>query len=119
EVVQELAAEAKTLGNEGLRVIVDYDDFIIRPLQKFVNHLTDPRWTSPDHHLHVLMAFNSTTFRGEEASLAELERKIRTLDLSDALDTFSSTVALSHTEISDKNLLPDFAPSGVTDAALK
>ncbi|TMI46195.1 hypothetical protein E6H22_07475 [Candidatus Bathyarchaeota archaeon] len=119
EVVQELAAEAKTLGNEGLRVIVDYDDFIIRPLQKFVNHLTDPRWTSPDHHLHVLMAFNSTTFRGEEASLAELERKIRTLDLSEALDTFSSTVGLSHDEISGRKLLLEFDPQGDYERVFK
>src|SRR5437867_1936838 len=118
-VVQELADEAKTLGNEGLRVIVDYDDFIIRPLQKFVNHLTDPRWTSPDHHLHVLMAFNSTTFRGEEASLAELERKIRTLDLSEALDTFSSTVGLSHDEISGRKLLLEFDPQGDYERVFK
>src|SRR5947199_574325 len=60
EFVEELDDDAKKLVNEGLRVVLDYDDFIIRPLQKFVNHLTDPRWTSPDHHLHVLMAFNST-----------------------------------------------------------
>ncbi|OLB45128.1 hypothetical protein AUH73_06085 [archaeon 13_1_40CM_4_53_4] len=119
EVVQELAAEAKTLGNEGLRVILDYDDFIIRPLQKFVNHLTDPRWTSPDHHLHVLMGFNSTTFRGEEASLAELERKIRTLDLSEALDTFSSTVGLSHDEISGRKLLLEFDPQGDYERVFK
>src|SRR6266849_5889875 len=70
QVVQELATEAKTLGNEGLRVVLDYDDFVVRPLQKFAKHLRDPRWTSPDHSLHVLMAFNSNAFRGEEASLA-------------------------------------------------
>ncbi|HEX4921569.1 MAG TPA: hypothetical protein VFV92_12620, partial [Candidatus Bathyarchaeia archaeon] len=64
-VIRELASEAKTLGNEGLRVILDYDDFVIRPIQRFVEHLSDPAWTSPDHRLHVLMAFDSSTFKGE------------------------------------------------------
>jgi hypothetical protein len=112
QVVQELAAEAKTLGNEGLRVILDYDDFVVRPFQKFVEHLADPRWTSPNHDLHVLMAFDSTAFRGEEGSLAKLERNIRTLDLSESMDTFSSTVGLSHKEISGRKLLLEFDPQG-------
>ena len=119
EVVQELAAEAKTLGNEGLRVILDYDDFLVRPAQKFVQHLTDSRWTSPDRNLHVLMAFDSNAFRGEEASLAELERKIRTLDLSEATDTFSHTVGLSHEEIAGRKLLLEFDPRGNYDQVFK
>src|SRR5438552_15922116 len=73
EVVQELATEAKTLGNEGLRVVLDYDDFVVRPLQKFVNHMTDSRWTSPEHNLYVLIAFNSNAFRREGAYLGKLE----------------------------------------------
>ena len=112
EVVLELANEAKTLGNEGLRVILDYDEFVVRPLQKFVRHLTDPRWTKLDHSLHVLMAFDSNAFRGEEASLAELERKIRTLDLSEAMNTFSRTVGLSHEAIAGRKLLLEFDPQG-------
>jgi hypothetical protein len=110
QLVQQLAVEAKTLGNDGLRVILDYDDFVVRPLQKFVQHLTDPRWTSADHSLHVLMAFDSTAFRGEEASLAELERKVRTVDLSESRDTFSQTVGLSHEEISGRKLLIESDP---------
>lgn len=109
-VVRELANEARTLGNEGLRVILDYDDFLVRPIRKFVEHLSDPGWTSPDHRLHVLMAFDSATFRGEEASLAELEKKIRTLDLSEAKDTFATIVGLSHNEISGRKLLFEFDP---------
>jgi len=119
ELVKELLLEAKTLGNEGLSVILDYDDFAIRPLQKFVQHLTDPRWTSPDHSLHVLMAFDSTVFRGEEASLAQLERKIRTLDLSESTDTFSSTVGLSHDEISGRKILLEFDPQSDDDRIFK
>jgi hypothetical protein len=119
EVVQELTAEAKTLGNEGLRVVLDYDEFAIRPLQKFVQHLTDPRWTSPDHSLHVLMAFDSNAFRGEEASLAEFERKVRTLDLSEAMDTFSHTVGLSHEEVTGRKLLLEFDPQGNYEQVFK
>jgi len=119
EVVQELATEAKTLGNEGLRVILDYDDFVVRPLQKFVTHLTDSRWTSPDHTLHVLMAFDSNAFRGEEGYLADLEKKIRTLDLSETIDTFSHTVGLSHQEIAGRKLLLEFDPQGDYEPAFK
>jgi DcmR-like sensory protein len=119
EVVQELATEAKTLGNEGLRVILDYDDFVVRPLQKFVTHLTDQRWTSPDHSLHVLMAFDSTAFRGEEGYLADLEKKIRTLDLSETMDTFSHTVGLSHQDIAGRKLLLEFDPQGDYEQVFK
>jgi hypothetical protein len=119
ELTRELLLEAKTLGNEGLSVILDYDEFAIRPLQKFVLHLTDPRWAIPDHSLHVLAAFDSTVFRGEEASLAHLESKIRTLDLSESMDTFSSTVGLSHEEITGKKLLLEFDPQSDHDGILK
>src|SRR2546428_2286140 len=119
ELAKELLAEAKTLGNEGLSVVLDYDEFAVRPLQKFVQHLTDPRWTSPDHSLHVLMAFDSAVFRGEEPSLAQLESKIRTLDLSESMDTFSRTVGLSHEEIAGRKLLLEFDPQGDSDRIFK
>lgn len=119
ELVHQLAIEAKTLGNDGLRVILDYDDFVVRPLQKFVQHLTDPRWTSPDHSLHVLMAFDSTAFRGEEASLAELERKVRTIDLSESRDSFSQSVGLSHEDISGRKLLLESDPQADYERVFK
>lgn len=119
ELAQELLAEAKTLGNEGLSVVLDYDDFAIRPLQKFVQHLTDPRWTSPDHSLHVLMAFESSVFRGEEPWLARLESMIRTLDLSESMDTFSRTVGLPHEQIAGRKLLLEFDPQGDSDRIFK
>jgi hypothetical protein len=119
ELAQELLAEAKTLGNEGLSVVLDYEDFAVRPLKKFVQHLTDPRWTSPDHSLHVLMAFDSAVFRGEEPSLAQLESRIRTLDLSETMDTFSRTVGLSHEEIAGRKLLLEFDPQGDSDRIFK
>ena len=110
ELTQELAMEAKTLGKDGLMVILDYDDFIVRPLQKFVQHLTDSRWATPDHYVHVLMAFSSGAFQGEEASLAQLEAKVRTLDLSESTDVFSRTLGLSHEELSGKKILLEFDP---------
>jgi hypothetical protein len=67
----------------------------------------------------VLMAFNSNAFRGEEASLAQLERKIRTLDLSETTDTFSSMVGLSHEEISGKKLLLEFDPQGDSERVFR
>ncbi len=110
ELTQELATEARTLGKDGLMVILDYDDFVIRPTQKFVQHLTDPRWATPDHYVHVLMAFSTGAFQGEEASLAQLEGKIRTLDLSESADVFSRTLGLSHQELSGKKVLLEFDP---------
>jgi hypothetical protein len=110
ELTKELLLEARTLGNEGLIVVLDYDGFVVRPFHKFVQHLTDPRWMSPDHSLHMLMAFDSTVFRGEEASLAQLENKIRTLDMSESTDVFSQTVGLSHEAILGKKLLLQFDP---------
>jgi hypothetical protein len=69
--------------------------------------------------LRVLMAFNSNAFQGEEAYLAELERKIRTLDLSEAMDTFSQTVGLSHDEIAGRKLLLEFDPQGDFEQVFK
>ncbi len=110
ELTQVLAAEARMLGKDGLMVVLDYDDFVVRPFQKFVQHLTDSRWTTPDHYVHVLMAFSAGAFQGEEPSLAELESKVRTLDLSESSDVFSRTVGLSHPEIAGKKILIEFDP---------
>lgn len=115
EAVQGLLGEAKVLGNDGLRVIIDYDDSIIRPIGKFVQHLTDSRWTSPDHHLHVLMIFDSTAFRGEEAALAKLESQVRTLDLAETKNTFSKAVGVEHDDIAGKKLLIEYDPQGNYD----
>ena len=115
EAVQGLLAEAKVLGNDGLRVVIDYDDSVIRPIGKFVQHLTDSRWTSPDHHLHVLMIFDSTAFRGEEAALAQLEGQVRTLDLAETKNTFSKAVGVEHDDIAGKKLLLEYDPQGNYD----
>jgi len=112
QVVQRLANEARTLGSEGLRVVMDYDYFAARPLRKFVEHLMDVRWTSPDHHLHVLMVLDSAVFRGEEASLAKLESRIRTVDMAESKDTFSQSVGMPREKITGRKLLLQFDPQG-------
>lgn len=110
EMIQVLSSEAKTLGNDGLRVVLDYDDFMIRPANKFVQHLMDAGWTTPDHSLHVLMVFDRIAFRGEEAALAQLEGHVRTLDLAETKDTFSQEVGLAHEDIVGRKLLFEYDP---------
>ncbi len=119
ESCRELASEAKMLGKEGLRVVMDYDDFIVRPVQKFIEHLTDPRWTTPDHYVHVLMAFDSTAFRGEDSSFSKLTRNIRVLDMSESLDVFSKTVGMSHAEIAGKKMLVEYDPQSDYERVLR
>ena len=108
--IQGLSEQATALGNEGLRIILDFEDFNVRPVQRFVQHLIDQRWTRPDHRLHVLMAFNSSTFQGEEASLAQLENQVRTLDMAEARDTFSKAAGLSHEEVVGRKILFEYDP---------
>ncbi len=119
ESSRELALEARTLGNEGLRIILDYDDFTVRPIQKFVEHLLDPRWTSPDHYVHVLMAFGSTAFQGKDSAFTKLKSTIRVLNMSESLDIFSRTVGLSHTEIAGTKMLVEYDPRSDYERILK
>jgi hypothetical protein len=119
ELCQELTSEAKMLGKEGLRVIIDYEDFIVRPTQKFVEHLIDPRWTSPDHYVHILMAFDSTAVQGEDSLFAQLRPNIRVLDMSESLDVFSKTIGLSHTEIAGRKILVEYDPQSDYERVLK
>ena len=111
EYVSQLVDETRKLGRHGVRLVLDFDDYLVHPIQKFISHLTDPRWTSPDHYVHVLMAFRSTTFRGEEdETLNALKSKVRILDLSETINVFSKTVGLSHNEIAGKKILLEFDP---------
>ncbi|MGI0015151.1 MAG: MEDS domain-containing protein, partial [Nitrososphaera sp.] len=116
---RELTSEARTLGKDGLRVIIDYGDHVNQPSQKFVEHLTDARWNSPDHYVHVLMAFTNTAFHGHEAALAQLRSKMAVLDLSESLDVFSRTVGLSHSEIGGSKILLEFDPLSDYERLLK
>ncbi len=119
ELCRELASEAKMLGKEGLRVVIDYDDFRVRPVQKFVEHLIDPRWTSPDHYVHVLMAFDSTAFQREDNAFAKLKLNVRVRDMSESLDVFSKTIGLSHAEIAGRKILLEYDPQSDYERVLK
>lgn len=110
EYCEQLAREARALDMAGLKIIIDFDELIMRPTQKFIAHLTDSRWASPDHYVHVLMAFRSGAFPREAAVIAELSSKVRILDLAQTMNVFSRTVGLSHAEFAGKKVLLEFDP---------
>lgn len=110
DYVLQLVDETRKLGRHGIRLILDFDDYIVRPIQKFISHLTDPRWTSPDHYIHILMAFRSSAFRADEGNLNALRSRVRILDLSESMNAFSKTVGLSHSEFAGKKILIEFDP---------
>ena len=105
-----LVEEVRALGKSSLKLVVDYEDHSERPYTKFISHLTDSRWATPDHFVNVLMAFSDTAFQGQETALTLLESKIASTKLSDANDTFSRTVGLSHSEITGKKILLEYDP---------
>lgn len=119
DTCQELTSEARTLGKKGLRIIIDYVDRTKRPSLKFAKHLTDSRWTTHDHYLHVLMAFTKDAFQGQENALAHVESKIPLLDLSESIDLFSRTVGLSHSEIAGRKILLEYDPISDYERILK
>ncbi len=110
ESCQELASEARKVGKEGVMIVIDYGDQTKRPSRKFVEHLTDARWSSADHSLKVLMTFSKTAFQGQENALAMLKAKTQVLNLSESMDLFSRTVGLSHHETAGKKILLEFDP---------
>ena len=119
EYCLQLVSDARKLGNRGIKIILDFDDFTIRPLQRFVAHLADRRWTTIDHYTHVLMAFRTGAFHSDEAALNELRSKVRILDLSESMNLFSRTVGLSHSEIVGQKILLEFDPQSDYEKILK
>ncbi len=115
----ELGAEARALGKESLKLIVDYQGRMKRPYYKFVEHLADPRWTTPDHYVHVLMAFSKAAFRGLESTLDLIKSKLPVIDLTDATDAFSRSAGLSHSEVVGKKILLEFDPSSDYEKVVK
>ncbi len=106
----ELADETRALGKNGLRIVIDYGDSTKRPYQKFVTHITDPRWATPDHYVQVMMTFASRAFENEKATLDLLKSKIPVIDLTESTDIFSRTVGLAHDEISGRKILIEYDP---------
>src|SRR5205823_15051375 len=90
-----------------LRIVIDYSDRTKRPYQKFVNHIADPRWATPDHYVQVMMTFASRAFENEKTTLDLLKSKVPVIDLTESTDVFSRTVGLSHDEIAGQKILLD------------
>jgi MEDS: MEthanogen/methylotroph, DcmR Sensory domain len=107
---QEIASETRTLGKNGLRIVIDYGDRTKRPYQKFVNHIADSRWSTPDHYVQVMMTFAKGAFEDEKATLDLLKAKVPVIDLTESTDLFSRTVGLSHDEIAGKKILLEYDP---------
>jgi hypothetical protein len=118
ESFKEIATEARTLGREGLRVIIDFGDYQGNSLQKFVQHLTDAHWTDPSHYVHVLMALEESTFKGRENALAILRAKVPAMVLQENVDVFSRTLGSSHSELTGKKILFEYEPSSDYEKAL-
>ncbi|TMI22348.1 hypothetical protein E6H31_02615 [Candidatus Bathyarchaeota archaeon] len=108
--VQELANETKALGKNGLRIVIDYSDTTKRPYQKFINHIADPRWTTPEHYVQVMMTFANRAFENEQTTLDLLKSKVPVIDLTESSDIFSRTVGLSHDEIAGQKILLEYDP---------
>jgi MEDS: MEthanogen/methylotroph, DcmR Sensory domain len=107
---QELAGETRALGKNGLRIVIDYGDSTKRPYQKFVNHIADPRWATPDHFVQVMMTFSDRAFENEKAARDLLKSKVPVIDLTESTDIFSRTVGLSHDEIAGRKILLEYDP---------
>ena len=107
---QELANETRALGKNGLRIVIDYGDTTKRPYQKFVNHIADARWATPDHYVQVMMTFANRAFEDEKATLDLLKSKVPVIDLTESTDVFSRTVGLSHDEIAGQKILLEYDP---------
>jgi hypothetical protein len=119
ESFQEIATDARTLGREGLRVIIDFGDYEGRSLQKFLQHLTDTLWTDPTHYMHVLMALDDSTFKGQETALATLRTKVPAMVLQENIEVFSKTIGMSHSEMIGKKILLEYDPSSEYERVLR
>lgn len=106
---EKIVEESRTLRKKRLNIVIEYGDIVKRPYQKFVGHLADPRWTSPDHFVKVLMTFAKHTFEGQD-QLDLLKSKVSVLDLTESGNFFSRTVGFSHNEIAGKKILFEFDP---------
>ena len=103
-------SDTRALGKNGLRIVVEYDETLKRPYQNFVNHVTDPRWATPDHYVKVMMTFNIRAFENEQPTLSLLKSKVPVIVLTESSDAFSRTVGLSHDVMAGQKILLEFDP---------
>ncbi len=117
-IMKQLEGEARSQGKEGLRVLLDYGDIVRQPLRKLVEHLTDTRWTRPDHFVNILMAFEKEAINNPEA-LALLKGSVQVLDLAETPEVFSRALGLTHYQITGKKILLEYDPLSDLDKMLK
>lgn len=117
-ILKQLEGEARSQGKEGLRVLLDYGDILRQPLRNVVEHVTDTRWTRPDHFVNILMAFEKEAINNQEA-LALLKRSVQVLDLAETPEVFSRTLGLTHNQIAGKKILLEYDPLSDLDKMLK
>lgn len=110
-IINKLAEESMAIGRNGLKIVVDFGQFASKPFEKFVDHLSDPRWTNVGNYIGILMTFSATAFEGQPNALPLLKSKIDTAELSDLVDSFSKSIGFSHSEIAGKKMLLEYEPS--------
>ncbi|HZD12848.1 MAG TPA: hypothetical protein VE177_04945, partial [Candidatus Binatus sp.] len=84
----------------------------------FVEHLSDLRWTSPDHFNSILMAFQREAINNTEA-LTTLRTSLQVLDLAETTEIFSRTLGLTRDQITGKKILFEYDPESDVDRILK
>jgi hypothetical protein len=118
-IVSKLAEEAMVLGRRNLRLIVDYGSYTSKPFERFVDHLSDPRWTNLGHYVEVLMTFSETAFNDQGAALSLLRSRIDTAEPSDLVDSFSRSIGFSHSEVAGRKILLEYEPSSDYERVLR
>ena len=103
-------SDTRALGKNGLRIVIDFGETVKHPYQKFINHVTDHRWATPDHYVKVMMTFDARAFENEQPALDLLKSKVPVVDLTESGDAFSRTVGLSHDAMAGQKILLEFDP---------
>lgn len=107
---QQLVSEARATGKSGLRLIIDFGDYLGKPWQRFVDHLANPRWSTEDHFVDAMMMFQIGAFQGQQDALDLLKSRVRVIDLTEGAEAFSKGVGLSHQDISGRKILLEYDP---------
>src|SRR2546427_295836 len=113
-LVPSLGPNPAVMRGDQIVLIYENDEAKITPIARFVNdgvnHIADPRWTTPDHFVHVMMTFANRAFEDEKATLDLLKSKVPVIDLIESTDIFSRTVGLSHDELAGQKILLEYDP---------
>ena len=107
---RQLASEARATGKNALRLIIDFGEYLGKPWQRFVEHLANPRWSTEDHFVDVMMMFQVGAFQGQQGALELLKSRVQVIDLTEGVEAFSKGVGLSHPDIAGRKILLEYDP---------